>query len=301
MSYKLYIGPGTWKHHKNEVGLNLFIKNNYFIPVSNPDEAQIILYMSPVPHGSDRITNFNILDDKYKNKLIIMGPHFCVFPTPYLKSLNIVNNNVVFNILSEWIITNWKKEMTNNLPLVALPYPVDIDRFKPDETIQKTNEVFIYIKNRRVQDANKIIQHLSALKYRISVFNYKQKYSEEDYIKFLKRACFGVWIGCNESQGFALQEALASNVPLLVYDVKHMGQEENYEHNAKYCSLSSTVIPYWDERCGEYFYDEKEFEQKLLIFISKLQDYKPREFIMENLDVNSLFNKTWKPLIDKHI
>ena len=38
----------------------------------------------------------------------------------------------------------------------------------------------------------------------------------------LKQARFCIWIGRHESQGFAFQECLASNVPILVWDVQSM-------------------------------------------------------------------------------
>ena len=44
------------------------------------------------------------------------------------------------------------------------------------------------------------------------------KYSEQDYINALNEAKFGIWLGCTESQGIGLQEALATDLPLIVLD-----------------------------------------------------------------------------------
>ena len=90
----------------------------------------------------------------------------------------------------------------------------------------------------------------------------------------------------HESQGFALEEALSCNVPLLVWNVKSMNQE----YASNYNDISATTIPYWDDRCGEYFYQKDEFEITFLKFIQKLDNYKPREYIVENLSIAKCAN-----------
>ena len=57
----------------------------------------------------------------------------------------------------------------------------------------------------------------------------------------------------------------------------------NQEYGSNYTNISATTIPYWDERCGEYFYDVNELDNIFDKFISKLNNYKPREYILENL------------------
>jgi len=97
----------------------------------------------------------------------------------------------------------------------------------------------------------------------------------------LQNSKFGIWLGRHESQGFALEEALSCNVPLLVWNVTSMNQE----YGLNYPDIKATTIPYWDERCGEYFYDFEELDNTFNLFISKLDTYKPREYVLENLSV----------------
>lgn len=54
------------------------------------------------------------------------------------------------------------------------------------------------------------------------------------------------------------------------------------EHHSKYKDLPCTSIPYWDEKCGEYFYEKEDFEKIFDIFINKLETYNPRQFILDN-------------------
>ncbi len=53
--------------------------------------------------------------------------------------------------------------------------------------------------------------------------------------------------------------------------------------------LSATSIPYWDNTCGEFFYNICEFEEK----IEKIENniYNPREFIIKNLSIKNQCNK----------
>ena len=113
------------------------------------------------------------------------------------------------------------------------------------------------------------------------LFNYQKKYNETDYLKYLQKAKYGIWLGRHESQGFALEEALSCNVPLLVWNVKSMNQEYGYN----YSDIPASCIPYWDERCGEQFYNQSELNDIFNLFISKLEHYKPRDYIMENLTI----------------
>ena len=115
------------------------------------------------------------------------------------------------------------------------------------------------------------------------MFDYVSSYSEEVYLDYLQNSKYGIWLDAHESQGFALQEALSCDVPLLVWNVLSMNQE----HKSSYNNIPATTIPYWNESCGEYFYNEQELENTYNLFISKLDTYKPREFILKNLSVET--------------
>ena len=59
---------------------------------------------------------------------------------------------------------------------------------------------------------------------KFEVFDYLNKYPEKKYLKYLQKAKYGIILDAHESQGFAIEEALSCNVPLLVWNVKHMSQ-----------------------------------------------------------------------------
>jgi len=57
----------------------------------------------------------------------------------------------------------------------------------------------------------------------------------------------------------------------------------NQEIGPNYDNHPATTIPYWDERCGEYFHRQDEMERTFDLFLSKLHSYKPRDYVVENL------------------
>jgi hypothetical protein len=215
---------------------------------------------------------------KHPDTPFIFGPHFSVFPDKKLRLIK--SDRTAYIILSDWVKTFWESyDLCTNLKLYDIPFAVDTERFCEVIPIQNRQSVFIYYKDRHPQELTLIEGVLKHNKISYKVFHYKRRYSESDYLDFLQHAKFGIWIGRHESQGFALEEALSCNVPLLVWNVRSMNQEYGQSYN----DIPATSIPYWDERCGEFFYDMNDFKEKAALFFEKLETYNPREFVLETL------------------
>ena len=214
-----------------------------------------------------------------------------MFPDNKLLQINNIHKNSVYIQPSQWACESWKPA-EQMLPVKNFPFPVEINKFKPTNSIK--NKVFIYFKARKHEELNLLTNFLQKNNITYTIFDYRKGYNENDYIKCLQESKYGIWLGRHESQGFALQEALSMDIPLLVWDVKSMNQEEGYN----YPEIFGTVIPYFDNRCGEYFYETNEFESKYNEFISKLSTYKPREYVLENLSVEKC-SENLKKLINE--
>ena len=150
----------------------------------------------------------------------------------------------------------------------------------------------IYFKRRKKDELNIITSFLKSKNQEYKIFDYVQTYKEEDYLKYLQESKYGIIVDAHESQGFAIEEALSCNVPLLVWNTRDMSQE----YGGNYDKISCTTIPYWDERCGEYFYKQNEFIEIYDKFINKLNTYKPREYVLDNLSVE-VCSERFKELI----
>jgi|688.fasta_scaffold42314_5 hypothetical protein len=216
---------------------------------------------------------------KYPNTKFIFGPHFSVFPENY--HMNIIQGkNTIYIQPSEWANNVWKYHPTcKNIRIETLPFGVDVNKFNEIKPIDLRNEVILYYKRRRPDELTNILNFLKLYNITPKIFSYTNKYDENDYINSLHNAKFCIWLDAHESQGFALEEALSCNVPLLVWNVKSMNQE----YPSSYSDITATTIPYWDEKCGEYFYNLNELEEIFSKFTLNLNNYKPREYILNNL------------------
>ena len=259
-------------HHKNKIGLVLmlkYIKYEYKFGNTGDIKDYEIIYSPCNPVDTSL----------YPNKKFIFGPHFSVFPNNKLLYIKNSNGNAVYIQPSDWACNAWKILGGHSyIPIKTLPFPVEIERFKPLNNVNKT-EVFIYFKRRKPSELNFIKKFLNNKKISYKIFDYVNKYKEEDYIQCLQNAKFGIVVDAHESQGFAIEEALSCDVPLIVWNVTFMSQEEG----ANYLNIPCSNIAYWDERCGEFFYREEEFEETYNKFMSKIDTYNPREYILEHL------------------
>ena len=263
-------------HHKNLNALINYKKIDFTIintisEIDKYDLEQFNCVYSP----SDPINT-----SLYPNIKFIFGPHFSVFPFNNLEDIKY--NNSIYIQPSEWSVNIWKNNsLCNNLTIKNYCFGVDTEIFKPSNIIR--NKVFIYFKNRNPKELYYIEKFLNNKNIEYKVFSYKEGYNENNYLEYLKQSKYGIWIGCHESQGFALEEALSCNVPLLVWNVKYMSQE----YKCNYPNYSATSIPYWDSSCGEFFYNIHDMYNTFVIFIENINNnkYNPREYILKNLSI----------------
>jgi len=97
-------------------------------------------------------------------------------------------------------------------------------------------------------------------------------YTEEDLIALANSSRFCVTVTRTESQGIAYQEILSMNVPMYVID-------KTIWDDMPDISFPATSAPYFDDRCGIKHLDLSRFDE----FLSRLNEYSPREYILENL------------------
>lgn len=265
---KIYIVP-NYIHQMNLKSLLLCIDFNKWQCVDNIFDADII-YSPSEP-----------INIQYKEKLYIFGPHFSVFPDSKIASIDNKFNNAIYIQPSLWPISLWKDDFNYNF-IPILPYAFCIDELKYNESNKEKSEIFIYLKNRNMDEINFVLDYLNKIGIKYTIINYGN-YNEDDFIELLGKSKYGIWIGSHESQGFALECALSCGVPLLVWNVSKLCQETGCPAIYYSAKTIATSIPYWDTRCGEYFYDKEQFIETFEKFLSKLDQYKPRNFILETL------------------
>ena len=107
--------------------------------------------------------------------------------------------------------------------------------------LRTKNECLVYFKNRDEEDLEKVVSLMNSEKIKTRVFKYGE-YDNNVLISQAKKSKFGIIISSTESQGFAIQELMAFNLPLLVWDSKKSKFEDK--------EIEGTSVPYWSSDCG---------------------------------------------------
>jgi len=263
-------------HHKNKIGLETilnFLKIEY--SYSNNYVSGFDIVYSPNNPVNCQIP-------------AIYGPHFSTFPG---NKINQVKKGIYIQP-SDWVI-KYVWDNVKHIPIILFPFPVETEKFKEIKPFKERSKVLVYFKHRNPKEFRLLSNVLKRKNINFELFNYGS-YSEDKYLNYLQDAKYMIVLDAHESQGFALEEAMSCNVPLLVWNVSSLKQESVSNHP----DIKATSIPYWDERCGEFFYKFEELQSTFDKFISKLETYKPREYILENLSVEKC-SERFLQLIEK--
>jgi glycosyltransferase involved in cell wall biosynthesis len=221
---------------------------------------------------------------------IIFGPQFFVTPSGAIvgpRDLEL-SKRAVYNNLSDWIGQLYLECVDDFIiPMEQLPFSIDTNKFKPDPSIQKDIDCLVYIKRRSNQLIDYTLQLLNDKKINHKVFRYGS-YNEEDYLNSLKRAKFMLTLDAHESQGFALEEAMSSGVPLLVMDATSMYDETNNGADSTYNYLKpkkllATSVPYWSDECGIKITEQADLPIAIDKMMETHSQYTPRDYIVRTL------------------
>lgn len=289
---KLY--KSGWFHRKNEEGLELVNKlPGVSVQQWNGETDGILLCSDYRP---------SLLETVPK---VFFGPHVC-----FREGVRVFNQpttfDVYYNCLSKWVVDLYQQYVHNpRVHFKSIPFPVDVDKFVPQNKINDT--FFVYIKHigvEKVEIIKKLLSESSLATILPYVFVYGD-YNESIYRDAIAKCKFGIWIDAHESQGFALQEALACDCPLFVYDAQDMIEE--IQRGTPYWgdwtggTLPCTSASYFDDSCGmiyrgtEFSVMKEQFE--LFLDNVKASIYTPRKFVLDHLTpekfverINNLYN-----------
>jgi hypothetical protein len=274
----------TYIHHKNKIGFILMCKarNIECVISSSHDDFRQEWDLVFIPSQCIPPHYFP------QAKAIMYGPQDFIFVNGYWKKGNAeFPTHCFYNLLADWVIEVQNEFGGLSLATKALPFAVDIEKFKPVE-MPKLYDCFIYSKQRSQDDMDYILRKVKEknLRYKLIIYG---RYTENEYIETLHTSKFGIWVGRHESQGFALEEALSCNVPLLVFDTTSMFQEYNENNQITYrdkmedYKLKATTIPYWDQTCGLAFTDKNKFPDLLDRMLNTYTTFSPRDYVLKTL------------------
>ncbi len=214
----------------------------------------------------------------------------------------IVGPNISFKEKYEDIVllqpSEWSKNFCTTYkyssgPVDVWPTGIDTDLFFPKtDDILKTH-VLVYFKERYEHELESVENLLKEKNITYTLIRYGS-YKEDDYKDVLHAATYGIWIGRQESQGIALQEALSCDVPLLVWDVSSIGhwnpinrKQKNFFTDEEMNFEEATSAPYFSSECGILVTSESELSTAVETMEKEYAKFNPRTYILENLSLKN--------------
>ena len=192
----------------------------------------------------------------------------------------------VYLVHSQWIYEMFARVYGN----ACAKWYAGIDLSEWSDTSRSVKDVdfLIYDKIRWDHDQfegtllNPIQETLSRRGLRFEVVRYLG-HDHPTYRRLLQRSRAMIFLCEHETQGFAYQEAMASNVPILAWDNgfwldplwKRFGTE----------MVPASSVPFFSAECGERFADYAGFEPALDRFLDRLPSLTPRNYVAENLSM----------------
>ena len=226
----------------------------------NQEKYENNLFLHWDPHHVQRYQSL-----RNKDKLLV-GPQFWPFAP---ESSQLTEYGKVITP-SEWVSDLFVK----HFGIRTLNWPVAI--YAPEVEDNIKTDCLIYYKNRPEDHLLKVTNFLEQRGISYTGLQYGN-YTQEEFRESLSEVKYCVIIDNTESQGIAIQEMMAVNKPLFVWDQTvwdHMGQEY---------AVPATSVPYWSDECGERITSFDQFEETFEIFQSKLNDYTPKDFVDREL------------------
>jgi len=280
----LYYSEAYWGHSATMNGPHKVVDNL----IKSLDQEKIDYAINEEKYEHNFLVQYDATAHEKHSKIeqdtTIIGPQVWMFDG-YGQFL-IENQNYYKKIIapSEWVKNKFITKF--NLPEDKLAvWPVGIEEFN---NIREINyDCLIYFKRRDQSELDAVKKFLvsNGLSYRMVEYG---TYGEDGFKQLVNSARFCFLINGTESQGIAVQEIMSMGVPIIAWDIKEwLDQGEAYR-------VPATSIPYWDERCGEVFFNIEDLEVTFSKFYATLDKYDPKAFIKDNLS----FECSVKTLLD---
>ena len=215
---------------------------------------------------------------------LVLGPNI-EFEKLHIKEK--LNQKGDFKILapSAWVIPilqerlNWFKGEYH-----IFPSDIDFNFWKPPKSSLR-KQILVYRKHDVLEDDfNNIVKICKMLGLRYKVVTYG-KYTRKSFRRILRKCRVAVWLGTTESQGLALLECWAMDVPSLVRI------RDSFEDSVTNKVFASSSAPYLTRECGEEIYASDLNMNSFSNFLNQSIDKSPREYVLSEFSSTNTFKK----------
>lgn len=189
----------------------------------------------------------------------------------------------------DWYLvpSQWVLESVTPMPLKAKTRiwmaGVDTYFWKPEpDQLKPANYGLLYLKNsdERTKRLCREILELSSVSWTIVRYG---RYSQQSFLRQLRRSSFMVVLGGSESQGLAHFEAWSTNRPTFVFDPCEPVAIQTKQQTLRLESGSYSRSPYLSELTGSFWSSLSEL--KSLIDNLSNKNYEPRKWVIQNASV----------------
>ena len=224
----------------------------------------------------------NLVRNQNESTKIIVGPLFPqeneIILNSYINKYKNIRKLVSSDIAMKNALYEMNHDVDKNRIIMVPSGVVSVNKLKKN-ILNKQNpgsvlNCLVYFKKRERAELESVLRFLNSNKINYKVF----EYGKYDNIKMKKEALksdFCIFMSRPETQGFAAQEIMSCNLPMLVWD-----KTDNFYGNKK---LSGTTVTIFDKRCGEIVYDFTELEKRFNNFINNLKSFEPGKLVEEQL------------------
>ena len=219
-------------------------------------------------------SNSALIEASFLKIPVLLGPNMAIAPgaLPYLRPS--LNKDSIYLQPSNWAKKFWLAEGFKECKVEEWPVGIDTNLFNNIDRSNLAPKVLVYFKNRDEQELYKCLDVLKRCRINYCVLKYGS-YNETQFIESLTNSTFCIWIGCDESQGIALQEVLSTNMPIIVIK----------DFKSKFKFFGSSPAPYFNNSCGLLLDDFSELSEDLIKNFSP-KDFAPRKYIVNTLSLS---------------
>jgi len=230
---------------------------------------------------SGQIPN-RVLEDQPQDSILLLGPNV-EFHELNIALLVKKFSNLFYLVPSAWVVPVLARRL--DIPesnIIVWPCGIDTKTWSTRNPI--STEALVYVKgdkDQRYSDASEYL-HRAGIKFNVIQYG---EYSQKIFRKALEKSKFAIWIGGTESQGIALMESWAMNVPTFVF------RRDSYFDPVTQQTFQASSAPYLNEFVGRFSESEDFDARDLEKFIADLESFRPRENILKHLELsNALIN-----------
>ena len=207
-------------------------------------------------------------------KTLAAGPNITVLPSKFYGILTSIEIDICL-VPSNWVKKLYEQDspsLNGNIKIWAAG--VDIKYWKPETIQKKTRNVLVYQKNAPSELYNKVERYLTQTNWnpiKITYGNYKK----EEFKKLLNKAKFSVFLSKSESQGIALAESWATDIPTLVWNPKI-----DYPFDPRF---KTSACPYLTAKTGAQWETFDKFKTLLNNIEALLPSFHPQDWVLRHM------------------